>query len=282
MQRIFQFMLKPGKYVKATRSKLLTTASHQQKKVCNNRGSATTTAATSILQQQTADLTTTATTPKSTSVKTATNRNQRPPPISEKDYREFFKKDQKYSNNTSSSNKRHRKIPKNLYRMDDNSADDFQKLESKLAGLRQWESTPAWDEFVKKPEGVPFTLLSYNILAQNLLEAHPYLYNAHDQRALSWQHRFNRIVQEILTINPEVLCLQEVQESHLNQMKDGLSRLDLSVLYKRRTGFKDDGCAILYNHKLFNLVEHHTVEYYQPGVQVSNSFLIGVPEFSLV
>lgn len=260
-------MLKPGKYVKSTRSKLLSSAGQQNK---NSRDGATTVTATSILQQSADLATTTAAVPPKTKTSKCSAEAQQPP-ISQQDYQQYLKS-QSYNNNkyaSNSSTKRHRKPAKNHYRMDDNSGVDFQRLESKLAGLRQWESTPHWDEFMKKPEGTPFTLLSYNILAQSLLEAHPYLYNEHDRRALTWRHRSNRIVQEILAINPQVLCLQEVQQAHLEQLKSELSRLDLSVLYKQRTGFKDDGCAIFFNHKLFTLVEHHTIEYYQPGVQVS-------------
>jgi len=147
---------------------------------------------------------------------------------------------------------------------------DFQKLESKLAGIRHWENVDDYNKLMGNGENVPFTLLSYNILAQNLLESHMYLYDRHDRRALTWKHRKSRLQQEILSIQPHILCIQEVQESHLNELKVALRALNLSVLYKKRTGFKDDGCAIFYNNKMFNLVEHHSVEYYQPQVQILN------------
>lgn len=147
-------------------------------------------------------------------------------------------------------------------------SDDFQKMESKLAGLRTWENTPDHDQLMETGSENIFTVSSFNILAQNLLQSHLYLYDQHDRRALDWKYRLNRLQKEILSLNPQILCLQEVQESHLSDIKNALKPLNLSVLYKKRTGFKDDGCAILYNHKIFNHIEHHSVEYYQPQVQV--------------
>lgn len=148
---------------------------------------------------------------------------------------------------------------------------NFQKSGSKQ--FRQWENTKEHEQYVvnHNGEGTTFTLLSYNILAQNLLESHLYLYDRHDRKALAWTSRFQHLVAEILSLKPEILCVQEMQQSHLNELKNALKPLDMGVIYKKRTGYKDDGCAIFFNTKLFNLVENHTVEYYQPQVQVNRN-----------
>lgn len=275
MQRIFQVLLKSERYVTAATSTQATQASHSSTKVRTkysiNKDKIKT--KSHINYTASADLTTTASKPALT-----TNQN-------------YCEKDKSHGGGGSDTfdslfnaletrrigvkkprkPKRYSSNPDLAVNMDVER--DFKRLEAKLSNLRQWEHTPAWDNYVKSPQGIPFTLLSYNILAQNLLEAHPYLYKGHDNRALPWNHRNFRLIQEILSVNPQILCLQEMQESHLAMFEQQLSSLDLSVLYKKRTGFKDDGCAIFYNHKLFNLIEYHTIEYYQPNCQVSFFFL---------
>lgn len=255
MQRIFQLLLRSEKYVaksptKRTRFIVNNSSNTTEKKVS--------TTAVTPLHNPTADLTT-------TTSKTA--------PIARTQVNFCAKDDQNHNKSDEFPNQLLLKTSKKIkkpFTIDNNMSitEDFQRLEEKLSGLRQWEYTPDWDQYVKYPSGNAFTLLSYNLLAQSLLEAHRYLYQNHDKRALSWKHRYNRLVQEILSINPQILCLQEVQESHLESLHHGLSTLDLKVLYKKRTGYKDDGCAIFYNHKQFNLIEYHTIEYYQPGIQV--------------
>lgn len=47
-------------------------------------------------------------------------------------------------------------------------------------------------------------LLSFNILAQNLLESHSYLYQDHDPAALSWEIRKPLVLQEILEAEANV------------------------------------------------------------------------------
>lgn len=119
-------------------------------------------------------------------------------------------------------------------------------------------------------EDLDFTLGSYNILADQLYKMHNYLYCEHDQNAMHWTYRFNRIMIEILSAKPQVLCLQEVQHDHLQQIVRGLKSLNFDYLYKKRTGTKLDGCAVLYNKNIFNLVEYHNVEFEQPGIDVSS------------
>lgn len=57
--------------------------------------------------------------------------------------------------------------------------------------------------------------MSYNVLAQKLIEEHLYLYKRHNPKTLNWQTRWSNLLNEIKTMKPDVLCLQEVQETHL-------------------------------------------------------------------
>jgi protein angel len=51
---------------------------------------------------------------------------------------------------------------------------------------------------------VKFSVMSYNVLAQELLENHPYLYRYHDPRSLHWPRRFSGLIEEISYLRPDV------------------------------------------------------------------------------
>lgn len=59
-----------------------------------------------------------------------------------------------------------------------------------------------------------FSVMSYNILSQNLLEDNSHLYRHCRRPVLHWSFRFPNILKEIKNFDADVLCLQEVQEDH--------------------------------------------------------------------
>lgn len=114
-----------------------------------------------------------------------------------------------------------------------------------------------------------FTLMSYNILAQHHIDSQPSLYNNHESDALCWTHRFDALKREINDISPDILCLQEVQQSHLTQIANHFDALGYDTsLFKKRTGLQVDGCAIFFKRNLFDLIEFHFVDYFQPDIKV--------------
>uniref|UniRef100_A0A182IK97 Endonuclease/exonuclease/phosphatase domain-containing protein n=1 Tax=Anopheles atroparvus TaxID=41427 RepID=A0A182IK97_ANOAO len=120
-------------------------------------------------------------------------------------------------------------------------------------------------------EQFEFTLMSYNILAQDLLDSHAELYAHHYPQALPWAHRYKRLMAEINAVHPDILCVQELQQEHVDQFWTGLASFNYGLLYKKRTGGgKTDGCAVFYRRNLFDLVTHHEVEYFQPNVNKLN------------
>lgn len=130
---------------------------------------------------------------------------------------------------------------------------------------RKWKMIPSADR--PMPDDIQFTLMSYNILAQDLLDWHEDLYEKHDQVTLSWPHRYDRLLAEINLVRPDILCLQEMQDNHKDQFSNGLANFKYEMIFKKRTGEKTDGCAIYYRRDMFELVDYHDVEYYQPGVK---------------
>ncbi|XP_050441729.1 protein angel-like isoform X2 [Adelges cooleyi] len=121
-----------------------------------------------------------------------------------------------------------------------------------------------------------FSLLSYNILAQNLLEKNSFLYDWSDLRVLNWEYRRKLLLDEIRKYNADIICFQEVQETHLNWFFRNLSDIGYNGVYKKRTHGHQDGCAIYYKNDKFVLKEKVTVEYNQPGISVLDRDNVGI------
>ncbi|XP_025423076.1 protein angel homolog 2-like isoform X4 [Sipha flava] len=121
-----------------------------------------------------------------------------------------------------------------------------------------------------------FSVLSYNVLAQDLLEKNAFLYDWSNVKVLNWDFRKNLLLNEIKEINADIICFQEVQESHLNWFSYNLSNLGYNGVYKKRTHDHCDGCAIYYRNNKFILKEKVTVEYNQPGVNILDRHNVGI------
>lgn len=131
---------------------------------------------------------------------------------------------------------------------------------------RQWK--PIDNQTFTTPNN-SFTLMSYNILAQHHIDSQPSLYRHHNPDALEWTHRFDALKREIDGVSPDILCLQEVQQNHLNEISEHFIAQGYDTsLYKKRTGLQVDGCAIFFKKNVFDLVEFHFVDYFQPDVKV--------------
>ncbi|KAL4717557.1 hypothetical protein ACJJTC_000706 [Scirpophaga incertulas] len=121
-----------------------------------------------------------------------------------------------------------------------------------------------------------FTVLSYNVLAQYLLECHPYLYTECSPTNLKWKIRSARIFDEIISISPDIICLQEVQATHLNTFYSQFDAMGYCGIFKQKTGHRIDGCAIYFKKSLFKIEDHFSVEFYQPELPILNRDNIGV------
>ncbi|XP_032998207.1 protein angel homolog 1 isoform X1 [Lacerta agilis] len=122
-----------------------------------------------------------------------------------------------------------------------------------------------------------FRVMSYNILAQDLIEQSPHLYMHCHPDIMNWSYRFTNLLQEIQHWDPEILCLQEVQENHYwEQLEPTLTMMGFACIYKRRTGRKTDGCAICYKQNKFQLISASPVEYFRPGLDILNRDNVGL------
>ncbi|XP_072376389.1 uncharacterized protein [Diabrotica undecimpunctata] len=142
-----------------------------------------------------------------------------------------------------------------------------------IMSLRLWENTC---EKISGTPGFIFTLMSYNVLAQDLVEQHPYLYKEHDLSSLSWPTRWKNLFEEISQFKPDILCLQEVQESHIVDYYSTLKILGYDGIFKKRTGSQSDGCAIYYKSAKVKMVDYNLVQFYQSDIPVLNRDNVGI------
>ncbi|XP_031535143.2 protein angel homolog 1 isoform X1 [Vicugna pacos] len=146
---------------------------------------------------------------------------------------------------------------------------------------REWEdfSTQLDAQGLEAGDGpqFQFTLMSYNILAQDLMQQSSELYLHCHPDILNWNYRFANLMQEFQHWDPDILCLQEVQEDHYwEQLEPSLRMMGFTCFYKRRTGCKTDGCAVCYKPKRFRLLCASPVEYFRPGLELLNRDNVGL------
>ena len=85
-----------------------------------------------------------------------------------------------------------------------NDQEFFDNIRSNVNDFRKWINIVPPP---KKP-GHHFSVLNYNILSQQLLDEHKYLYRSHSNQALLWNLRIYNLVGEIIYNNPDILCCQ--------------------------------------------------------------------------
>jgi len=117
-----------------------------------------------------------------------------------------------------------------------------------------------------EPNCFPLRLLSYNCLAE--IYANSDLYSYCPDWALSWNYRRRNLLREILSLEADVVCLQEIQADHFEEhFNPAMRRAGYEGIYKAkmresmgRKG-KVDGCATFYRRDRFQLIEKHEIEY---------------------
>jgi len=123
-------------------------------------------------------------------------------------------------------------------------------------------------------------VLSYNVLAQSLLEGHHYLYRDSPLQALEWDYRWAGLRREVADLAPDIVCLQEVQFREPDHFTCSYLPFFTSRGYryvsKQRTGDKKDGCVIFFRGDIFDLDCVSEMEYRIPRVQVLDRDNVGL------
>ncbi|XP_016533354.1 protein angel homolog 2 isoform X1 [Poecilia formosa] len=142
---------------------------------------------------------------------------------------------------------------------------------------RYWETCSTEPQPPGGSRVFDFSVMSYNILSQDLLQDNAYLYRHCDPAVLSWPYRLPNLLAEIQQHDADILCLQEVQEDHYeNEIKPALQALGYQCEYKKRTGKKPDGCAITFKSSRFSLVSSTPVEFHRRGDALLNRDNVGM------
>uniref|UniRef100_A0A672PTP1 Protein angel homolog 2-like n=1 Tax=Sinocyclocheilus grahami TaxID=75366 RepID=A0A672PTP1_SINGR len=116
-----------------------------------------------------------------------------------------------------------------------------------------------------------FSVMSYNILSQHLLCDNTYLYRHCHPPILDWRHRYPNIIKELEKHSAdwtfETYCIYETINS---------DEYSYHCEYKRRTGLKPDGCAVVFKRERFSLVSCHPIEYFQRGIPLLDRDNVGL------
>ena len=115
---------------------------------------------------------------------------------------------------------------------------------------------------------------SYNILANSYATRR--VYPTVPPEILSWKSRGPGIVARIREIDPDVLCLQEVEAGHWADMHASLMQLGWDGIFAKKEKSRVDGCALLYRTGSSSLIESEAL-YFSDGDEPSGHVaLIGV------
>jgi CCR4-NOT transcription complex subunit 6 len=119
---------------------------------------------------------------------------------------------------------------------------------------------------VQGQRGMPFRIMSYNILSE--IYATRQMYPHLDSWALAWPYRRMLLIKEIMEMHADVICLQEVQADHYERdLLPALQSMNYDGFYvqKSRESMgaygKIDGCAIFWNCSKFMLVDSFQMDF---------------------
>jgi len=118
----------------------------------------------------------------------------------------------------------------------------------------------------------------YNVLAEKYATQERHSYTP--CWALEWQYRKERIINEILSNNPDIVCLQEVEAKHFRDFfQVELTRAGYAGVFRPKSRARTmedwdqvDGCAIFYKTSQFELLEEHLMEFQQIAMSKHKEF----------
>ncbi|KAH8513693.1 hypothetical protein H0E87_006812 [Populus deltoides] len=109
-----------------------------------------------------------------------------------------------------------------------------------------------------KPDGVRFSLVSYNILAQVYVKSSIFPHSP--SPCLKWKARSQAILTVLKNLGTDFLCLQELDE-YDSFYKKNIESYGYSSIYIQRSGQKRDGCGIFYKPDCTDLLLEERIEY---------------------
>ncbi|GLU13336.1 hypothetical protein SLE2022_299740 [Rubroshorea leprosula] len=113
--------------------------------------------------------------------------------------------------------------------------------------------------------GERFMVASYNILGDRNSTKHKDLYPSVPSNYMKWDYRKRVICEELIGLDPDIICLQEVDRFF--DLRNTMQKAGYAGSYKRRTGDNVDGCAMLWKADKFRLLERESIEYKEFGLR---------------
>ncbi|EFH59393.1 hypothetical protein ARALYDRAFT_898218 [Arabidopsis lyrata subsp. lyrata] len=110
-----------------------------------------------------------------------------------------------------------------------------------------------------------FTVVSYNILGDRNSSYHRDLYSNVSFPYLKWGYRKRLICEELIRLNPDIICMQEVDKYF--DLFSTTEKAGYAGSYKRRTGDNIDGCAMFWKADRFRVLERENIEFSQFGMR---------------
>ena len=115
---------------------------------------------------------------------------------------------------------------------------------------------------------IQVSVVCYNVLAELYAtqERHPYC----PTWALAWSYRKMRLLQELIYLDADIVCLQEVETAQYHEFfAPNLKQAGYEGVFKPKSraktmgngGARVDGCAMFWKHAQFGLVEEHVIEF---------------------
>ncbi|KAG0036144.1 Protein angel 1 [Podila clonocystis] len=146
------------------------------------------------------------------------------------------------------------------------------RSQAKKRTLSGWETTPQTGGSgvltSKKIFHVPlkqkdhFTLMTYNLLSKTLCQSHEELYSSCHPKSLNWGKRSAALLREIKSLDLDIYCFQELDEDDYTELFGPILRSrGYTGFYQRRTGDRNDGCAMFYRSQKVKAVLIRGVEY---------------------
>ncbi|KAF8407845.1 hypothetical protein HHK36_006982 [Tetracentron sinense] len=104
-----------------------------------------------------------------------------------------------------------------------------------------------------------FGVVSYNILGDRNASKHRDLYSCVPSQYMKWDWRKRLICEELIGLNPDIICLQEVDKYY--DLLSIMEKEGYVGTHKRRTGGAVDGCAMFWKENTFRVLEEESIEF---------------------
>lgn len=122
-----------------------------------------------------------------------------------------------------------------------------------------------------------FGVASYNVLATAYIERA--WYPRTPALLLNPVYRVPALVQHIVRLDADLLCLQEVEPQTLASLRATLIGYGYDFQYARKRNNRPDGCAIFYRQSLFQFVESQTIAFADGGGRADSGYVALVTRF---